>query len=194
MPDETEKKIEVISTEGKTKTEKLLSVSEISLWLDTYDDIFSDFDPRPYSQRALSDDFLAEAKKASRERKDEALELNFLIPEKERKASIEEVIKKRLKEHFRKHIQQLRDEVRKKRINGLLFLLMGAVVSLLASFILHNGGEGFIFSLLIVLLEPFGWFSIWHGLDLIFNFGQDEKQNIEFYEKMAKAEIKFNTY
>ena len=32
----------------------LLSKGEISILLDTYDDIFSDFDPRPYSQRALS--------------------------------------------------------------------------------------------------------------------------------------------
>ncbi len=194
MNEESEKKVEVVLKEGKTKTEKLLSVSEISLWLDTYEDIFSDFDPRPYSQRALSDDFLAEAKKASRETRDEALELNFLIPEKERKAEIEEIIKKRLKEHFRKHLQQLREDARKKRINGLLFLLMGTAVSLLASFILHKEAQGFVFSLLIVLLEPFGWFSIWHGLDSIFNFGQDERQNLEFYEKIAKADIKFNTY
>jgi len=33
---------------------KLLQLSEISLIIDTYDDIFSDFDPRPYSQRALA--------------------------------------------------------------------------------------------------------------------------------------------
>ena len=46
----------------------LLKKSEISLSLDNYDDIFSDFDPRPFSQRALSDDFLIEAKKASRDK------------------------------------------------------------------------------------------------------------------------------
>lgn len=194
MPEETEKKIEVVSTEGKTRTEKLLSVSEISLWLDTYDDIFSDFDPRPYSQRTLSDDFLAEAKKASRERRDEALELNFLIPEKERKPSIEEVIKKRLKEHFRKHLQQIREDIKAKRMQGLLFMLVGAITILLASFILYKEAKQFIFSLLVVLLEPFGWFSMWHGLDLIFNIGSDERPNLKFYEKMIKAEIKFNTY
>ncbi|MBI2151367.1 hypothetical protein HYU21_01420, partial [Candidatus Woesearchaeota archaeon] len=30
----------------------------ISLVLDSYDDIFSDFDPRDYSEKALSEDFL----------------------------------------------------------------------------------------------------------------------------------------
>jgi hypothetical protein len=42
--------------------------NEIKLMLDTYDDIFSDFDPRPFSQRTLSEDFLEEARKASREK------------------------------------------------------------------------------------------------------------------------------
>ena len=37
----------------------------ISLWIDSYDDIFSDFDPRPFSARNISDDFLYEVKKTS---------------------------------------------------------------------------------------------------------------------------------
>ena len=32
----------------------------VSLVLESYNDIFSDFDPRNYSERALSDDFLIE--------------------------------------------------------------------------------------------------------------------------------------
>ena len=36
----------------------------ISIVLDSYDDLFSDFDPRPYRIRALSDDFLLECKKS----------------------------------------------------------------------------------------------------------------------------------
>ena len=52
----------------------------VSLWLDTYEDIFSDFDPHPYGQRALSEDFLAEARRAVRDRRDEVPELRFLVP------------------------------------------------------------------------------------------------------------------
>ena len=37
--------------------------SKMSLILDTYLDIFSSFDPRPYEERSLSDDFLDECKK-----------------------------------------------------------------------------------------------------------------------------------
>ena len=39
----------------------------VSLWLDNYDNIFSDFDPRSYAHRELSDDFLIEAKKVTHE-------------------------------------------------------------------------------------------------------------------------------
>ena len=51
----------------KHEIKELLEKTQISLWLDDYADIFSDFDPRPFSQRALSDDFLNEAKKVVRE-------------------------------------------------------------------------------------------------------------------------------
>ena len=57
---ETQTELNPKSPSTKEETEKLLQQSEISLLLDSYDDIFSDFDPRPYNQRALSQDFLAE--------------------------------------------------------------------------------------------------------------------------------------
>ena len=40
------------------KVRNLLKKGEISLLLDSYTGIFSDFDPRPYAERTLSDDFL----------------------------------------------------------------------------------------------------------------------------------------
>ena len=64
---------------------KLAGMSEISLNLDSYDDIFSDFDPRPYSERAMSQDFLAEAHRASIDKGFGQIELNFLIPKNKRK-------------------------------------------------------------------------------------------------------------
>ncbi|PIU76093.1 hypothetical protein COS75_00785, partial [Candidatus Pacearchaeota archaeon CG06_land_8_20_14_3_00_35_12] len=81
--------------------QKLLQMSEISLWLDHYDDIFSDFDPRPFSQRALSDDFLLEAKRASKEKISGAIEMQFLIPHDKRNKELENTIKKRLHDHFK---------------------------------------------------------------------------------------------
>ena len=58
-----------------------LREGNISLILDDYNDLFSDFDPRHYSERALSDDFLAESKRASRDKPAGSLEVKFLVPE-----------------------------------------------------------------------------------------------------------------
>jgi len=81
--------------------------SAISLWIDDYDDIFSDFDPRPFSQRALSEDFLAEAKRAVRDRREDVPELRFLVPAPVRNLAGEATIRKRLREHFRRHADRL---------------------------------------------------------------------------------------
>ena len=48
------------STEPK---QSLLKLGEISILLDSYDDIFSDFDPSHYSERTLFDDFIVQSKK-----------------------------------------------------------------------------------------------------------------------------------
>ena len=53
-----------------TKGKQLALLRDISIWLETYDDIFSDFDPKAYSERVLSDDFLVEIRKVSYEKKE----------------------------------------------------------------------------------------------------------------------------
>ncbi|NYT12918.1 MAG: hypothetical protein GKC01_00225, partial [Candidatus Methanofastidiosa archaeon] len=64
----------------------ILREKNISLILDSYDDLFSDFDPRPYSVRGLSDDFLIECRRAVRGIKTESpvLELRLLVPKNKR--------------------------------------------------------------------------------------------------------------
>ena len=53
-----------------TNGKQLALLRDISIWLETYDDIFSDFDPKAYSERVLSDDFLVEIRKVSYEKKE----------------------------------------------------------------------------------------------------------------------------
>ena len=110
--------------------EDMFIASEIPLIIDTYDDIFSDFDPRPYHTRALSDDFLYEARKATRDKKPEAILIKFLVPERIRSVANEILIRKRLKEHFRKHYLLLLEEHGriKKRAISLIFIGMSMIV------------------------------------------------------------------
>jgi hypothetical protein len=173
---------------------KLLQMSEISLWLDTYDDIFSDFDPRPYSQRSLSDDFLMEAKKASKEKTSGRIELRFLIPKGMRNVEQEVTIKRRLHEHFKKHYEALENEVSANRRRSVFGIAIGTFMMIGATYISTKKSTDFIYNLLVVVLEPGGWFVTWFALDQLFYAGRQQKQDLEFYKKMSRCDIEFLPY
>lgn len=180
---------------GKNKLNKksqIIQPSEIRLLLNSYDDIFSIFDPRPYSQKALSEDFLSEAKKASRDKKD-GIQLNLLIPVKKRKKHEEEIIRKRLKEHFSKHFDLLKKDVKNIVLKqGLSFIISGIIIMFIASVLLFFYKEQtFFITFLIIFLEPAGWFLFWEGLGLVIFESKKVKPNLEFYEKMSKCKISF---
>jgi len=182
---------ETASKIKEEQKEKILKLSEISLWLDTYDDIFSDFDPRPYSERSLSDDFLLEAKKAAKEKSSGKIELKFLIPDDRRNHELENVIKKRLHGHFKRHHDILHEEMTGIVKNGVAFVAIGVLMMVLAAYVAIMAANNFLLTLVVVLLEPGGWFMLWFGLDKIF-YGYNQKNSeLQFYEKMTKCEISF---
>lgn len=167
--------------------------SKISLQLSSYDSIFSDFDPRPTSERALSDDFLSEAKKASID-KEENIELSFLIPRSQRRSSEEAIIKKRLKEHFKKHFKIITLEKQKIRKEGFFLCIIGIILMLIATFVIYSGKKTLLYSFLIVLLEPSGWFSFWEGLHSIVFKPREKNPELNFYKKMSLSLISFESY
>lgn len=181
---------EALTKEGK---EELLAQGEISLILDTYDDIFSDFDPRPFHQRSLSDDFLAAAKKAALD-KEGALELHFLIPRSQRNSERETVIRQRLRAHFRRHHEMLQREIQQTKKKGIGMALFGMAMLLVASYLLSLSSSAFWVYVLIVILEPAGWFTAWTGMDEIYYTTRQKKPELEFYEKMMHATITFSVY
>lgn len=174
---------------------QLLAKSEVSLVLGTYNDIFSSFDPRPFSERSLSVDFLAEAKRATRETDSGELELRILLPSAQRKVEKEGTIRKRLREHFKKHADMLDKEKRGIVRQGLFFIIFGIIFMFVASYILFQNNTRSLFGeFIVVLLEPGGWFLLWEGLDLILFKSKEGKVDLEFYKKMTRAEIVFSHY
>ena len=178
---------------------KLLDMSEISILLDTYDDIFSDFDPRPLVQRALSDDFLLEAKKAVREKGSGIIELKFMIQEEQRDRDTEKVIKKRLKAHFLEHANTKEKDVNNVRKNGLILALIGFILMGIGAFVIfkHFLEGTFISAILIVILEPAGWFFFWEGMAkalFLYEEYSKHKKDLKFYQVMSKCEIEFFSY
>lgn len=190
-PGEDSEKSEMNEEEMLKQT--LLSKAQISILLNGYEDIFSSFDPRPYTHRALSDDFLIESKKATMD-KQGALELSFLIPKAKRNFEHELVIKKRLRDHFGKHAVMISNEISRIKRRGILMAFLGVIFILIASFLYSKSSESWFIHFLIVILEPAGWFTAWTGLDEIYYTTRQKKPDLEFYQKMTKVDITFHTY
>lgn len=176
------------------KTKKLLELSEVSLLLDSYNDIFSSFDPRPYSQRAMSQDFLDEAKRASRDKMPD-IELSFLLPKSKRNKSQELVIKKRLHEHFRKHTHRLEQETKALVKKGVLFVVFGVIFMIAASMMMFRDHQATaLINFFIIFLEPASWFLFWEGLSILLFDTKKLEPDRKFYMKMSKCGIHFSSY
>ena len=165
-----------------------LKEGNISLILDGYNDLFSDFDPRGYSERSLSDDFLLECKRATREKED-VLELRLLVPKKMRVFKDEFKIKQRIKSYFFKHFHQKQKEISELKYQGIRWFFVGVLFMMSGAYIQKY--SGFFIDLLTVILEPAGWFSFWEGLGKIFMESKKESPDLTFHKKMANVNIKF---
>jgi len=174
--------------------EDILRMSEISFMINDYQDIFSSFDPRPYSERALSVDFLDEAKRASVDKEFGNIQLRLIVSKKKKSESIENIIKQRLHEHFKKHHEILHKEAGKVMKRGACFTIAGVFIMFLAAYILFKNHQTLLISFLIILLEPAGWFLFWEGLGQIVFESKKKKPELDFYHKMAKSKIEFIAY
>jgi hypothetical protein len=172
----------------------LLEKAHISLILDSYDALFSDFDPRPYNERALSDDFLVEAKRAIREAKPGILEMRFLIPKHLNNAHEEELIKERLHHYFQQQTHRIAREARGIVRKGLLLALLGFLFMFASTYLSHEVRSMLLLDFLRVMMEPAGWFLVWYGFDQIFYNAKSLKPELDFNHKMSHAEIHFDTY
>jgi len=176
-----------MNTEGEHVEKELAEDQEILLKLDRYEDIFSDFDLRPYSRRTLSVDFLDELRRASYEKESGAIEVVLHMPTGKRNEASEGKIKERLKDHFKKHYTLLLSQKARVVRRGATMVVMGVIAMLLASFIHFKYNESnLMVSFLVILLEPAAWFLLWEGMDLIIFGSKDINAPLAFYKKMSQ--------
>ncbi len=177
----------------KKKETPLPELAEISIWLDTYDDVFSDFDPRPYKQRTMSDDFINAAKKEIKESTEGKLEMILMIPVNLRVTAHEDTIRKRIRDYFRINYESLSKKTRYLQRWGYI-IFAGAITSIFISSLVHDIQAPLIIqNLLYSIFEPMGFFMLFTGLDQVISAGKN-KENIEFYRKIAEGNIRFIGY
>ena len=174
--------------------QSLVKLAEVSILLNTYNDIFSAFDPSEYSERTLSDDFIIQVKNFSKSKDGNKMSLKLLLPALARNEQEEKIIIKRLHSHFKDAYQQVASVVKKTKRKGILLTAIGIVLMITASYLSFMQPEKYHVHFLIVLFEPAGWFLLWAGLDHLVYQSKSSKKDFDFYSKMAKSEINFFTY
>lgn len=165
--------------------------SELSLWLDSYNDIFSDFDSRGFNERTLSDDFLNEVRKMAKEKPAAKIELKLLIPTSVRNTESEAVIVKNMHSYFMHFFSAIELEKKSEYRQGIRMTLSGFIIMSISIYVAGLSDHSFFYNAARVILEPAGWFMVWTGLDHLYTNTRRKNHEYIFYSRMAHAVINF---
>lgn len=168
-------------------------MAEINFWLDSYDDIYSDFDSRHYLKRRISDDFLFELRTEMKYKEQHAGDMILLLPVEKRDEVSEKIIAESLALLFTKRFQSYKDKCRKKLNNGILLFTTGVIIMLFTSWLSLYSERSFPVIALKVLLEPAGWFLLWAALDFLYYDYVALKRERKFFEELSEMNIHFKS-
>jgi hypothetical protein len=142
--------------------------------------------------KALSGDFLNECKKASSDKKGK-INLKLFLPKSKRNALDEIKIKKRLKDHFAKHLKKKKKEIDGIKLSGFNWFIIGSIMIVISALFLNYQGPFWV-NLIVTLAHPAGWFFMWEGLGKIFITAKEKIPDFSFYKKMLDSNISFLNY
>ena len=177
---------------AKETQQRIKDIKEISMAIDTWDDIFSDFDPRPLSVRALSEDFIAELKKRYHETRKGTFLITIYVPSSLKNAESEKAVIQRLKKHFRHKFMQRQKELGRIRKRGIVFVIMGiCALSFLTISTYFQLFKEITIEILAILFMPLGWFGIWEGFSKMIDTSPMLIQEEILFDKLSKAKYQF---
>ncbi len=160
---------------------------EIEIAIDSYDDMFSDFDIRSFPQRQVSEDFLDELKVRMVRRTDELKPIIVLIIENsKRTVKHERLIIKRLKsffeERYSSYIHQRAKNIRQSCISGILGLVFLFAAKILSKHVDSMFGD--------FLLIP-SWYLVWSALENVLGNNQEITKKLKYYKELSESTIEF---
>ena len=156
---------------------------QISIAIDNWADIFSDFDPSPLSYRTLSEDFLQELSKRYREISGGKVVIMIYAPRKFKRSHKEKIVIRRIRDYFYSRYQKKRKEFNRSALLGGVMLATG--LSLIIS--LYFIGSRVVSELLL----PLGWFGSWEGISRVFNILTTSKKELDLENRFAEANYEF---
>jgi len=175
------------------KTEqRIKDLKEISIAIDTWDDIFSDFDPRPVSERVVSEDFLFELRRRYREIRADSFGIIICAPMALKDTVAERKVIMRLKMHFRQRFLRRKREIRRIRIRGSIFVLIGICsLSFLTLAMYFKFFSELTIELLAIPFMPLGWFGIWEGLSKLIDTSPAFIHEEILFDRLSRANYRF---
>ena len=168
-----------------------MKLYEMGFWLDSYDDLFSDFDPRSYSNKQLSDDFLFELKRRYRESPKGGLETKFYIPRKIRDGKIENSAKKKMRDYFSFELKRIEKRILQRRQTGIIYLAFGVLILTINGIFAWDYRDDRILQFLGFILAPAGWFSAWTSFEHFIIVPREDSEKREFFSRMVKCKFEF---
>lgn len=173
--------------------QRLKDLHEIAIVIDTWDDIFSDFDPRPLNVRTVSGDFVEELKKRYSETTRGKFLINVYAPIQLQNKESEKMVRQRLKKHFNYIALLEQKTLGKIWRRGVIFIVVGTlaltVLTLITYFRFFNA---LTIELISIILMPLGWFGIWEGFSKLVDTSPHLQQSIDIFTKLSKASYQFH--
>lgn len=178
--------------ESNKNTQRLSDLKEIAIVIDTWDDVFSDFDPRPLGDRTVSGDFIEELKKRYRETRAGDFSITIYAPVSLRDDRSERMVVSRLKKHFRLRYLENEKGIGRRRVKGAVLEVIGVFSLTFLTVVTYFKLFGKLaIEILNIFFMPLGWFGMWEGLSRIVNTPYDMLQERLLYNKLSKAGYKF---
>ncbi len=168
-------------------------MTELSLWLDEYTDIYSDFDSRHYLKRRISEDFLNELKTALKYKDEKSDVLVLILPKEKRDYKDEILIIESIKNFFTQQLSFYKTKSSKKLQNGIGLLVTGLLIMVTNSFFTMLNKHNFMLTTLKLVLEPAAWFLLWIGFDFLVYHFVDLNKEKRFFKTLSIMNIHFQS-
>ncbi len=161
----------------------------VTLALDSYDDLFSDFDVRDYGQRALSRDFLEELNMRFRKSKaSSGSDILLLLPAALRSSDEETLIVGRLASFFAERSAHYARSDRRVALASAGMVLVGLGLLLGANLVARRLPALDLFN--EFLLIP-AWFFVWNGLERFLHNREAVGAKRRYYEALSGSRVSF---
>jgi len=161
-------------------------LQKVDVALDSYDDIFSDFDPSPYQTRLMSEDFLNELHGRHTETSKGAFAVSFTLPKTLRYEKTESLVRKRIKDYFRERHKKVDKRISDEKKEGLFRIIAGVGIGIAILIVPYLSNPHF-----APILSVLSWYALWTGYDHLFDTSPRLEKKRQFYERFMKAEYVF---